>query len=142
MAEAKTAVTGLVTDDVLKQALATREVLNPLKMAVKKVLSEQIDKEVENILASLTGQTVQNADAAVDNTGENIMRDENADKKDNGVTKTGNDEAADADEAQVADNNPVPEQAADAAQAEAPEDAQDTGAQAAVQAQAADLMQQ
>ncbi|HAX5206077.1 TPA: DUF826 domain-containing protein [Escherichia coli] len=61
MAEAKTAVTGLVTDDVLKQALATREVLNPLKMAVKKVLSEQIDKEVENLLVSLTGQAADNA---------------------------------------------------------------------------------
>ncbi|EHU4694725.1 DUF826 domain-containing protein [Escherichia coli] len=67
MAEEKaavtTAVTGLVTDEVLKQALASREVLNPLKGAVKKLLSEQIDAAVESALVSLTGEVVDTARA-------------------------------------------------------------------------------
>ncbi|EHM4464125.1 DUF826 domain-containing protein [Escherichia coli] len=71
MAEEKaavtTAVTGLVTDEVLKQALASREVLNPLKGAVKKLLSEQIDAAVESALVSLTGEVV---DTARDEDGE------------------------------------------------------------------------
>lgn len=61
MAEEKTAVTGLVTEDILKQALASREVLNPLKVAVKKQLSGQIDAAVESLLTSLTGQAVDGA---------------------------------------------------------------------------------
>ncbi|HAW2832165.1 TPA: DUF826 domain-containing protein [Escherichia coli] len=68
MAEEKATVSGLVTDDILKQALASREVLNPLKAAVKKLLSEQLDGAVETALSSLTGQAVDTANDAGGNT--------------------------------------------------------------------------
>lgn len=59
-------VTSLVTEELLKEALTAKEVLTPLKAAVKKLLSEQIDEAVETALSSLTGGTVKEID-----TGEN-----------------------------------------------------------------------
>lgn len=82
MAEEKATVTGLVTDDILKQALASREVLNPLKAAVKKVLSEQIDEAVETALSSLTGQAV---DTAKDDDGNTVKEIDTGASADIGV---------------------------------------------------------
>lgn len=93
MAEEKAAVTGLVTEDILKQALASREVLNPLKMAVKKQLSGQIDAAVESLLTSLTGQVVDDA-GGTDNAADEAAED----KKEHTVKEIdtgGNTEAAD-----------------------------------------------
>ncbi|EKS1132235.1 TPA: DUF826 domain-containing protein [Escherichia coli] len=55
MAEVKT--TGLVTTDVLKQALSAQVVLNVVEAQVRQIISKQIDEEVRVALAGLTATT-------------------------------------------------------------------------------------
>lgn len=55
MAEVKN--TGLVTTEVLKQALSAQVVLNAVEAQVRQIISKQIDEEVRGALAGLTAAT-------------------------------------------------------------------------------------
>ncbi|ENN7401689.1 DUF826 domain-containing protein [Escherichia coli] len=123
MAEEKaavtTAVTGLVTDEVLKQALASREVLNPLKGAVKKLLSEQIDAAVESALVSLTGEVVDTARAEDGEAAKEIDTGGSADAEETTDETAGEQGTGDAAEAAEAQTEKVTEATAAQASGEA-----------------------
>ncbi|ELO3213567.1 DUF826 domain-containing protein [Escherichia coli] len=74
MAEVKT--TGLVTTEVLKQALSAQVVLNVVEAQVRQIISKQIDEEVRVALAGLTAAMPGDADVA--QTQENPEGTENA----------------------------------------------------------------
>ncbi|HAV7523079.1 TPA: DUF826 domain-containing protein [Escherichia coli] len=63
MAEVKTS--GLVTAEILKQALSAQVVLNVVEAQVRQIISKQIDEEVRVALAGLTGAASGDGDVAV-----------------------------------------------------------------------------
>ncbi|HBA9837770.1 TPA: DUF826 domain-containing protein [Escherichia coli] len=74
MAEVKTS--GLVTAEVLKQALSAQVVLNVVEAQVRQIIGKQIDEEVRVALAGLTGAASGDGDVAV--TQDNPAGTENA----------------------------------------------------------------